>query len=551
MTVDGPDKGYSWVIVFCCAYIHFALFGLFRSWGVIYVEVLKEYDVTREEASWPFSLCSAVFQLVGPVVSIITHYISKRLTCILGSTVATIGVVACYFAPNVMWITIFYGVVHGVGFGVVTTLLPVFVNEYFVKYRATALGIAFSGGAISSFLVPIAMQWLLDNYDLKGSFLILGGVVMNTLVVSALLRPPPWLSKSKKNLKLLADSESKDSGVSTRYAANDVKDIIPTPELPIVFQLRDSVFVESNTDENELSSVTDSSQLYPSGKEGFSKIQDTLLSNNDSILFGGSMSKDCAIADSGSSYKHGNKSPEKTEYELQEPLMNGRNRECKLPKNQNIKKGSKLKNAAVAILEILRNPMFYLITYTMFIYFLALQCFFVVIVDYALDKGIPEIDGKYILSIFSLTDLLGRTGLGWVTDRNYVKRNNMVAFNLVMIGIVLLLYPEINSLTGLLVLAAFHGIPVGSTITLIFVLQAEYLGMKRLTLVLGLAGFINGALSLLRPAMIGLFRDTIGSYNWMFRSLAIISFAFAIIWLVESMTAKTRKSAIINLSEKT
>lgn len=68
MTVEGPDRGYSWVIVFCCAYIHFALFGLFRSWGVIYVAVISEYHVTREEASWPFSLCSAVFQLIGKMI---------------------------------------------------------------------------------------------------------------------------------------------------------------------------------------------------------------------------------------------------------------------------------------------------------------------------------------------------------------------------------------------------------------------------------------------------------------------------------------------------
>lgn len=65
MTVEGPDRGYSWVILLCCTYIQFALFGLFRSWGVIYVAVIAEYHVNREEASWPFSLCSSVFQLTG------------------------------------------------------------------------------------------------------------------------------------------------------------------------------------------------------------------------------------------------------------------------------------------------------------------------------------------------------------------------------------------------------------------------------------------------------------------------------------------------------
>ncbi|CAL1267402.1 unnamed protein product [Larinioides sclopetarius] len=113
MAVQRPDSGYSWVIVVCCAFIHFALFGLFRSGGVMYVAILQNYDVSREEASWPFALCAAVFQLVGPAVSIITHYISQRKACLLGCAIATIGIAACYFAESVMWIIVFYGVIHG------------------------------------------------------------------------------------------------------------------------------------------------------------------------------------------------------------------------------------------------------------------------------------------------------------------------------------------------------------------------------------------------------------------------------------------------------
>lgn len=49
----------------------------------------------------------------GPAVSVLTHFISKRAACLLGSTIATIGVVGCYFANSITWIILFYGVVHG------------------------------------------------------------------------------------------------------------------------------------------------------------------------------------------------------------------------------------------------------------------------------------------------------------------------------------------------------------------------------------------------------------------------------------------------------
>lgn len=393
------------------------------------------------------------------------------------------------------------------------TLIPVFLNEYFVKHRATALGIAFSGGAVSSFVVPIAMEWLLENYNLRGSFLLLGGLVMNTLVASALLRPPPWLKKSKQaSTKLLEDSDAKDSGVSTSGdGLAETKDQMKSDAyLPVVCEkedqeLPDSVLVDcSENSVKESSSFVDISQLEPSSvEEDASEKQDTLVSNNDSMLFGDSESKIAAVVDSRSCYKI-TENDAKNNFEIKEPLMKG-NQVYIVPGNKVPERNKRKFKCTVhnSILEILKNPMFHLIAYTMFIYFVALQSFFMVIVDYAKDKGIPEAEGVYLMSIFSITDLAGRSGLGWITDRNYVKRKNMVIFNLIVISVILQLYPLINELTGLLVVAAFHGITAGSCITLFFVLQAEYLGMKRLTLVVGLTSFIIGALTLLRPAMIG------------------------------------------------
>lgn len=399
----------------------------------------------------------------------------------------------------------------GLGFGVVVTLIPVFLNQYFVKHKASAIGIAFSGGSISSFVIPIAMEWLLENYNLKGSFLLLGGLVMNTLVASALLRPPPWLKKRKKaSEKLLEDSEAKDSGVSTGDAANDPKGRIPSVTCLAIEcephqEFDDPVFDESHPDvENDDSAAVDMSQLDPSStEENASEKQDTVMSNNDSMLFEGSVT-----LYTGDTQKEHSKNSDKSDCgEIREPLMNG-NHVYLIPQNKEPEEKKKKKRRFKisfhhSIAEILRNPMFHLITFTMFIFFVALQSFFVVIVDYAKDKGIPEAEGVYLMSIFSITDLVGRSGLGWITDRNYVKRKNMVIINLLVLSVINQLYPLIDDLSGLLAVAAFHGISAGSCITLFFVLQAEYLGMKRLTLVVGLTSFINGVLTLLRPAMIG------------------------------------------------
>ncbi|XP_055937317.1 monocarboxylate transporter 9-like [Argiope bruennichi] len=550
MAVQRPDSGYSWVIVLCCAFIHFAMFGLFRSGGVMYVAILQNYDVSREEASWPFALCAAVFQLVGPAVSVITHYISQRKACLLGCAIATVGIAACYFADSVVWIMVFYGVIHGLGFGLVVTLVPVTLNQYFVKHRATAIGIAFSGGTLSSLVFPAVMEWMLEKYSLNESFLLLSGVVMNTLVASCFLRAPPWMEKAKETkVKLLEEgSDAKDSGVST---SDDNPTESKEAAIPPIYKIitdknsenkrssleKDNAITEQSNNVNE--SLQDLSSSLTVDKSSDNTNSDTLYSNNDSVLFDGSDAK----IESDKSHATCDSDFIKNDPEVKKPLMSNDQINIAPKKNKESDEVDTPRSRAFhSISSILKQPMFHLITFTMCIYFLGVHSFFMVIVDFAKDKGIPENKGIYIISVFSITDFFGRACLGWVTDRNYISRKTMVALNLAVLGVLYQIYPLIYSLPVILAVSAINGLAVGSSITLFFVLQAECLGMKRLTLVIGLTSFINGTLSLLRPGIIGLFRDIIGSYNWMFHFVGIISILFSVIWVVESWRTKEQSA---------
>lgn len=369
------------------------------------------------------------------------------------------------------------------------------------------MGIAFSGGSVSSFVVPVVMEWLLENYNLRGSFLLLGGLVMNTLVASALLKPASWLKKDK-NLtpSLLENSDAKDSGVSTSDVVVELKEqTAAITNFQKQDELYDSVFRNDEKIENNESIVADNAEVEHSNSEedGTDK-QNTVISNNDSVLFDGSVTKMEDVANPVNSDKRNKDYQVTNEYEVEEPLMKGAEVQIK-PKNCELEnKKSRFKCIVhPSITSILKSPMFWLIAISMLVFFVALQSFFVVIVDYAKDKGIPESEGVYLMSIFSLTDIFGRSCFGWITDRKYIRRQSMVIFNFIAISVIMQLYPIFNNFTALLIVAAFHGISAGSCITLFFVLQAEYFGVKKLTLVVGLTSFLNGALTLLRPAMIG------------------------------------------------
>ncbi|KAH6934334.1 hypothetical protein HPB50_023025 [Hyalomma asiaticum] len=66
------------------------------------------------------------------------------------------------------------------------------VTRYFDKRRGIALGLNLAGPPMASLLLPKLLEWLLGEFGLRGTFLILGGCMANVPVLGILLRKPPW-----------------------------------------------------------------------------------------------------------------------------------------------------------------------------------------------------------------------------------------------------------------------------------------------------------------------------------------------------------------------
>lgn len=82
------------------------------------------------------------------------------------------------------------------------TLFYVVISQYFVKYRATASGIAVAGSSIGSFVLPVITEVVLDSFGLSGGFLILGGITMHALPLSLLLKSPQWIENPEQYARL-------------------------------------------------------------------------------------------------------------------------------------------------------------------------------------------------------------------------------------------------------------------------------------------------------------------------------------------------------------
>ncbi|UYV63388.1 hypothetical protein LAZ67_2003934 [Cordylochernes scorpioides] len=171
--------------------------GLLRTSGLLYVALVNSFGLSREETTWPFSLNNSLMYLLGPLASILNQYFSLRQLIFFGLTLSSASIAFCFLAEGISQITILYGAIHGFGISLVFTLNPVVTNQYFVKHRTVASGVAFAGACIGSMVFSPVMEYLIAEFDIRSCFLLISAFYMQALVGSSLFFTPPWLRKNR------------------------------------------------------------------------------------------------------------------------------------------------------------------------------------------------------------------------------------------------------------------------------------------------------------------------------------------------------------------
>ncbi|KAL4220443.1 solute carrier 16 [Mactra antiquata] len=183
------DGGYGWVIVVAFFLIEVLVDGIRFSFGLYFVQFLDEFGEGKGRTAWVGSLMVATYNLGGPLFAAIVNKLGYRVASLIGSITASIGYIISYFATNVYFLYFTYGVIPGFGYGLLFLSGTVAVGRYFEEKRSLAIGISYCGSGVGSFMITPFVSYLIDVYTWRGSLLVLGGILLNCCVSSALYRP--------------------------------------------------------------------------------------------------------------------------------------------------------------------------------------------------------------------------------------------------------------------------------------------------------------------------------------------------------------------------
>lgn len=415
----------NWHVILIAALMDFGQSAAFRSSGFIYVALMDHFQVDHGTASWPVSVLGTIVDAGGILAGPLCQWIGAAVTLKAGALVTAVGVMASVLAPNIAWMTVTLGIIHGAGAGTVSMMLQVFLSMRFVKYRGTAHGIMFMGSILSSLVIPQVLFFLEKSYGFDGCLLIFGALLLHLVPISFLLRS--------------------DSSTATAPQYD--------PRQEVLAEKRD---VNLN-------------------------IKDIVQSEHRSRTSSSCTERKLGVLESAT--------------------------------------------------QVLRLPMFYVILVTWTVMCYNEDIFLTTIVDFAVDKGVAKHLAVPLLSYLSITDAIGRIGLPLLADRNVIRRSTLVGCNAALTAASIAILPEANSYALLVVATLLAACFNGCGMTMHGVLMADYIGMDNLPVGYGVAGILVVPLLLIKPLLIGYFRDTLGSYNNLYRMLGGMQVVLFLLWL--------------------
>uniref|UniRef100_UPI0037E7977A monocarboxylate transporter 2-like n=1 Tax=Semicossyphus pulcher TaxID=241346 RepID=UPI0037E7977A len=184
-----PDGGWGWAVVFG-AFISIGFSYAFPKSLTIYFKEIQEYfAVSYSQIAWVSSVMLASMYAGGPVSSILVNRYGSRPVVMVGGVMVCAAMVLASFGTTIIHLYLCVGVIGG--FGLAFNLQPALtiIGTYFQVKRPMANGLAMTGSPVVLCTLAPLNQFLFDTFGWRGSFLILGSIVLNCCVAGSLMRP--------------------------------------------------------------------------------------------------------------------------------------------------------------------------------------------------------------------------------------------------------------------------------------------------------------------------------------------------------------------------
>ena len=175
---------FGWIIV-GVSFITLALaYGVWYSFSVFFVALLREYDWSRSILAGAFSVCIMIHSLIGPFVGSMVDRLGPRRVVLLGSLFLGTGLALCSLTRTWWQFYVFFGGITALGIGSIGWVPNVtLIQHWFKKKKGLPIGIMSSGIGIGLLVCIPTIQYLIIKFGWRMTYGIMA-IFIPLIVVS-------------------------------------------------------------------------------------------------------------------------------------------------------------------------------------------------------------------------------------------------------------------------------------------------------------------------------------------------------------------------------
>ncbi|GBM48255.1 hypothetical protein AVEN_58748-1 [Araneus ventricosus] len=172
-------SNYTLSVTKVCFLVHLLLEGLQRSCGVLFVDIREWLGCSRQLAAIPFALTRVVSGIVELFFRFQSNDVGPGPRIGWGCLLSAVGVGVCFLAIDIVWHSVFWGIIFGSGIGIASPLLLSHLSQS--KEDSAKPSLKSTGPSFGCIVLPFLINKLIDHYGLNGCYVILSGIILNCL----------------------------------------------------------------------------------------------------------------------------------------------------------------------------------------------------------------------------------------------------------------------------------------------------------------------------------------------------------------------------------
>ena len=154
-------------------------FGVWYSYSVFILAVIKEFSWTRATASSVFSVFMISQSLMNPLTGLLQDRFGPRFVIPLGTIVLALSLILTSQATGFWQFTICYGVFAGVGISLLGFAShAAFLPRWFERKRGLAVGMAMSGVGFGMLISIPRIERSISTFGWRSTYVYMVGVVI-------------------------------------------------------------------------------------------------------------------------------------------------------------------------------------------------------------------------------------------------------------------------------------------------------------------------------------------------------------------------------------